>query len=144
MKQILTCPAALIRQFPIAPDNTITNRALRLPLHRAIRIAFKRRQRVDQGAVENGNGAERRAQPRLPFGFVDGDAGEAFDVRVGEGDGGREGDAHGHCLVVDEVGGGDFAGARSDTNGEGGGGVGLLLRGGPRIYGGEGGGYDGG
>ena len=143
MKQILTRPTLLIWQLPITPYNTITNRTLALPLQRTIDIALKRRQRIDQTAVEDSDGAKRGAQPRLPFCFVDGDAVEAFDVCVGEGKSGRKGNAHRHGLVVDEVGGGYLAGARGDADAEGGvgvGGGGLL---GPDGYGVEGGGDDG-
>lgn len=48
MKQIFARLAPLIRQLPIAPDNGIANRTLRLSLHRAIHIPLKRRQGVNQ------------------------------------------------------------------------------------------------
>jgi hypothetical protein len=118
MKRILTRPAPLIRQLPVAPHDTITNRTLDLPLHRAIHIPLERGERIDKTPVEDGNGTEGRAKPGLPFRFCDGDAVDGVDVGVCEREGGREGDAHGHCLLVDEVGGCDFAGAGRDLDGE--------------------------
>lgn len=116
MKRIPTSATLLIRHFPIRPHNTITNRTLRLPLQRALNVAPPRTQRIDQAAVENGDRAEASAQPGLPFLLIDGDAVEALDVGVCEGEGGGERDAHGHCLLVEDVGGCYFASARGDAH----------------------------
>jgi len=138
MKTILARRAPLTRQRAIGPDNTITDRALRLAPQRAHHVPPPRRQAVDQVAVAERDDALRVAQPGLPLCLRDGDAGQAFDGGLAQGVGGWEGDADGHCLLVDEVGGGDFAGAGGDFDGEvfvvgvGGGG------GGPGGYGAEG------
>jgi hypothetical protein len=79
----------------------------------------------------------------LPFRFVDGDAVEAFDVGICEREGRGKRDAHRHCLFVDSVGGCDFSRAWGYFDGEGGVGLGGLLRVGPRGYGLESGGYYG-
>jgi hypothetical protein len=118
MKRILTSPAAFIRQLPIAPHDAIANRTLNLPLHRTIHISLKRGECIDQAPVEDGNRAEGCAKPGLPFRFGDGDAVDGVDVGVCEGKGRREGNSHGHCLLVNEVGGCDFAGAGRDFDGE--------------------------
>jgi hypothetical protein len=119
MKQILTRLTSLVRQLPIAANDTIANSTFALPLHRTINIALKRCQCIDQAAVEDSNCAKRGAEPGLPFRFVDGDAVEAFDVGVCEREGRGKGDAHRHCLFVDGVGGCDFAGAWGHFDSEG-------------------------
>lgn len=142
MKAILARRAPLTRQRPIRPHNTIADRALRLAPQRAHHIPPPRRQAIDQVAVAERDDALRVTQPGLPLGFRDGDAREAFDGGLAERVGGREGDADGHGLLVDEVGGRDFAGAGGDFDGEvfvvrvGGGGSG------PGGYGAEGVGDD--
>jgi hypothetical protein len=90
MKQILTSATPLIRQLPIRPHNTIANGTLTLTLQRAVDIAPKRSQRINQTTVENRYGTKTDTEPRLPFSFVDSDAVEAFNVRVCERKGGGE------------------------------------------------------
>ena len=139
MERIPTRPTPLIGDLAIRPHNTITDRTLRLTFKRTLYVPPPRGQRIDQTAVENGDGAETRAQPGLPLLLVDGDAVEAFDVGVGEREGGGQADAHAHCLLVEDEGCGDFARAGRDADAEGvvGGG------GGPGGDAGEGGGDDG-
>lgn len=118
MEQILTGTAPLIRQPLIAPHNGITNRTFRLPLDRALHITLKRCQRIDDAPVEDGNRAQRCAQPGLPLLLVDGDAGEALDAGRSEGEGRWESQAHRHGSIVDGVGGCYFVSARGDFHGE--------------------------
>ena len=118
MKQVLASLAPLIRQLPITSHNTVANRALRLSLHSLIHIPLESGQGVDQAAIEDSDSAEGRAEPRLPLLLVDSDTIDAFNARVGQRKGGWECDAHGHCLIVDGIGGGDFVGTRSDFDRE--------------------------
>lgn len=127
MERVLASRATLIRQLAITSHNTITNRTLHLSLDRTIDITLERRQRIDQAAVEDGDSAERDAQPGLPLLFVDGDAVDAFDVGVGQRKGRWERDAHRHCLFVDEIGRYDFAGTGIDFDAERRVGIGFRL-----------------
>jgi hypothetical protein len=87
-----------------------------LALHSPIDIALERRKRINQATVEYGNGAKTSSQPRLPLGFVDGYTCEGVDAGVLKRECGWERYSHGTCLFVDEVGGGDFAGAWGDAH----------------------------
>jgi hypothetical protein len=118
MECMSTSPTPLIRQLTITPHNTIANCTLRLSLHRAFHIALERSKRIDQAAVEYGDGTETGAQPGLPLLLVNGDAIEAFDAGVGQREGGGEGDAHGCDLLIESVGGGYLLGAWGDFDAE--------------------------
>lgn len=74
MEQILARSALLLGKSLVTAYNTIANRTFDLALHCTVDIALESGQGVDDAAVEDGDGAERGAQPGLPFGFVDGDA----------------------------------------------------------------------
>jgi len=146
MKRILARLTLLTRQLPIPTHDAITNRTLRLPLHRSRDILPPRHQTIDQRvALPGATGREiddalRVDEPGIPLLFRDGDAVDGGDFGAGEGIGFREVDGYGHCLFVDGDGGGDFAGGGGDFDDHwlvGGG-----LRGGPVRDGGEFGGDD--
>lgn len=116
MKPVLARITLLGRQRLIRPDNTVANRALRLPLHSCGDILAPGEEAVDESvafadaAGRAGDDALRIDDPGAPFFLGDADAVDAFDFGAGEGVGGREADEDGHCLLVDGDRGGDFAG----------------------------------
>ena len=63
MKQIPTRTAPLVRQPPITSHDTITNRTFRLPFQRTFNVSLERRQRINDAAIEDRNGAKTSAEP---------------------------------------------------------------------------------
>ena len=128
MERVLARGALLTRQLPIGTNDTVANRALRLPLHRRRDIFPPRHQTIDDGiAFADATGGEiddalSADDPKAPLLLRDTDAVDGFDFGAGERVGGGEADGDGHGLLVDGDGGGDFAGGGGDFDGHG-----LLL-----------------
>lgn len=61
MEQILTGCTLLIWQLPVGTDNTVTDCTLALPFERSIHVSLEGCQRIDEGAVKDGNGTQGRS-----------------------------------------------------------------------------------
>jgi hypothetical protein len=94
MESVPTSTTPLVWDLLIRTHNTITDRTLSLTLERTFNIPAPRTQRINQGTVKNSDCTQGCAQPGLPLLLIDGDAVQTFDMRVGKGEGGREGYAH--------------------------------------------------
>jgi hypothetical protein len=119
VEQVLTCLTSLVRQLTVTTHDTVANGALSLSLDSAIDVSFERRQRINQTAVEDVDGAERSPEPRLPLQLIDRNAVQAFNVCIGKREGCGQRDAHAHRLLIHEIRCSDFARARCYLNSKG-------------------------
>ena len=141
MKRILARLTLLARQLPVRTNNAVTNRTLRLPLHRSRDVLPPSHQPIDDrvpltrtpgGEVDN---PLRVDEPEVPLFLCDRDAVHRAHFGASQGVGFWEGDGDGHCLFVDGDGSGDFASGGGDFDGHW-----LVCRGlgwGPRAHGGK-------